>query len=255
VVGSIVTAISDVIAARGFTPGVFEERSNSAVSLFEAVRLAHGMSAEDADVCYWNWRELRPYFIELWANLDLEASRLAGRPMKAVVWAYPEDRTVEQVLDLLSAVDEALGSSTILSGERRPIPSGMISGNKIRGALSTTIGVLAVATASRVNDVIRQVLDATEAGAADEALLSHLDDRVGLADEAHETRDTGVVSKTLSRYSLHLAKEVAAVTDTRQWTYRDFLEHLVSAERAGMSDHELGQWMTAQIRERASTTS
>jgi len=237
--GAIVEAIVEQIRLAGFVPSELRPSTDDERSLFTAVRLAHGMRTDDADVCYWNWRSLRAQLLTVWGVLDAEASARQGRPIQAHVWTFSRQRTEAEVLDLLGACDHLLADLPLIAAVRRPDAAGMISPDKPRGALSSTLGVLHIARGVPMAQVITDVLDGCQMTATNEVLLDHLDAIASQRCCIPGRSDRSAIPKLLCRY-------FGDALDERGWTYTQYLAHVMEHNWAGSSDHKLADWLTSK---------
>lgn len=235
--GVVMEAVADRLRKDGFVPRELRPPGSEERSLFSAVRLAHGMRVDDADVCYWNWREIRAHLLTVWGALDAEASERHGRPIQAHVWTFSKDRTLKEVLDLVAAADARRPDIEMIATVRRPDAAGMVAGNKPRGALASTLGVLHAAEELSMGQVISRVLDGFDVSATNESLLDHLD---RIADGGMGAQpDTSEIPKLLSRY-------FGETVEARRWTFAEFLAHVIGSSRAGLNDAELLDWLKLQ---------
>ena len=128
--GVVLEAVIDRLRSDGFIPKELRVPRSEERSLFTAMRLVHGMRVDDADVCYWNWQELRVHLIQVWSALDAESTERNGRPIQAHVWTFSKQRTLDEVIDLVEAADRRLPNLELLQGVRRPDAAGMVAANK-----------------------------------------------------------------------------------------------------------------------------
>ncbi len=232
--GVVMESVAEQLRKDGFVPMELRPPGSEERSLFTAVRLAHGMQVDDADVCYWNWREIRAHLLTVWGALDAEASERHGRPIQAHVWTFSKDRTLEEVLDLVAAADERRPDIEMIETARRPDAAGMVAANKPRGALASTLGVLHAADEQSMGRVISRVLDGFDVSEPNESFLDHLD---RLANHGVAARsDASEIPKLLSRYFGETGEE-------RGWTFAEFLAHVIEHSRAGLNDNELLAWL------------
>lgn len=235
--GVVMEAVADQLRKDGFVPRELRKPGSEEHSLFTAVRLAHGMRVDDADVCYWNWRGVRAHLLTVWGALDAEASARHGRPIQAHVWTFSKDRTFEDVLSLVAAADERLPEIQMITPVRRPDAAGMVAANKPRGALASTLGVLHSATGASMGQVISRVLDGFDVSAQNESFLDHLDSIAngGLGAQP----DNSEIPKLLSRY-------FGETVEDRRWTFAEFLAHVIDSSREGLDDNDLLGWLRLQ---------
>jgi hypothetical protein len=228
----------DGLASRSSTVGAEKE-----ASLFSAVRRAHGMRADDADVCYWNWMELREHLTLVWAALDKEATRRHERPIQAHVWALQEGRTLDQVVDLVRSASGSYTGGNLLTAVRRPKTS---SNDKIRSVLCTTMSIVASAQSSPMRAFINEVLIGTPESSTDEEVLLYLDSKAQNAQALEADFAIGRIPRLLSGYFAAERELVAGDPLAEQLTFRRFLSHLATQSAAHLSDEELTDWIAAR---------
>ena len=243
---NVFDAVAAELRKEGFTPGSKAEKDSPGLTLFAAVRRVHGMDPEDADVCYWDWRTLRSHLVQVWQALDAEAGIRAGIKTQAVAWAYPANRDLAAVLDLLESASRAMPQLEPLQALPRAVSAGMVAGRKPRGAISSTLGVLHVATQRPFGLLFASVLATIVPGTSNEMLLDRLDEMARSLDSVPGQPDTSTIPRLLSRY---FAQGVES--EVSLWsTYVEFLEHVTDGGRDQLSDDELAEWLLARAPER-----
>lgn len=246
---NVFDAVAIELRTEGFTPGAKAEKDSPGLTLFAAVRRVHGMDPEDADVCYWGWRTLRSHLTQVWQTLDAEASARAGVKTQAVVWAYTADRDLATVLDLLDSASRAMPHLEPLRALPRPASAGMVASRKLRGAISSTLGVLHVTTQRPFGLLLDRVLATTSPSASNEELLDRLDEMALELDAVPGQSDASTIPRLLSRY-FGEGRE----SEFSPWsTYVEFLQHVADAGRIQLSDTELHDWLLERSPEKVVT--
>jgi len=221
----------------GFVPRERAGVADDDKTLFAAVRRAHGMRPDDADVCYWNWKGLRANLSSIWAVLDQEATVRNGKTIQAHVWTFSKDRTIDEVLSLIEAADTQLEACEVMTAARRPEPVSMIAADRPRGALMSTMGVLHVALAAPMTEVLAQVLTRVPLGATNESSLGVLDEFARELDAIPGSSDKSLIPRVMSRY--FGSRPVTDGGMDHGWSFREFLVHLTEVTAPSAPDDGL----------------
>jgi hypothetical protein len=235
------SAIDAQLELDGFAPR--DTRSGDKErSLFSAVRRAHEMAADDADVLYWNWREMRAHLLTVWRALDEEASARNGRSVQAHVWTFSRSTTLRDVRALVAAADRRYTGGPLILGRRR---RGIDSAYKAAGAICSTLGVLRTAHGISTREILDLSLQQISEATSDEMALCMLDDYAfQLGAEGRVPRPREMV-KVLNRYYTELSSKVAADSDgvTPQWGFVPFVRDIVKHTREDIDDEALLAWL------------
>jgi len=180
--------ITDLVNESGFLPGeMAADRESQSLpgrgplpplTLFEAVRIGLGVPSDCvdyADVSFWNWKELRSAWTEVWAVLDELASSTSGSPIKAVAWAYPRARASSEVVELLHIAESSAPHLRAPLPAPRPHGSNMVNKGQISAAIANTLGVIRVAVGDPYCDFLPSLISED---ATDEEFLQRLDEFV-----------------------------------------------------------------------------
>lgn len=240
----VMSAIAAQLEADGFVPKELAELGGHERSLFSAVRLAHGMRSNDADVCYWNWQDLRPHLRAVWSALDAEATARHGSPIQAHVWTFSRARTLEEVRSLVEAADARYSGGKLIIAVRRPDAAGMLASDKPRGALLSTLGVLRLARGISMWQLLVDVHAVVDPSATNEAVLCHLDDLAASLGATPGRSDPTEVPKLLSRY--YGSQLTYDDPEKRPWSFIEFLHEVVEQAPRDPSDEQFLAWLKIQ---------
>jgi len=209
------------------------------------------MRSDDADVCYWNWRELRPHLSAVWSALDAEAAALHGSPIQAHVWTFPAARTLDEVRALVAAADSRYTGVKLVMAVRRPNAVGMLASDNSRGALMSTLGAIRLAAGISMWQLLADVASAIDPGAHNEAALSYLDDLAASTNAIPGEADQSEVPKVLSRY--YGSRLKSDDSQKRPWTFIDFVQHVVARAPTNSTDEQILRWLKVQSPDRVRT--
>jgi DNA polymerase III epsilon subunit-like protein len=248
---NVFDAARDQLLENGFTSGEDSIANPSNYTLFSAVRRANGMDPEDADVCYWNWKELREYLSVVWATLDRVATSRHGASIQATAWSYPAERNLSEVMELLNEAAEARPELEAVQAHRRP-RAAMTGVNKPRGAIATTLGLLQETRSDTFASLIHEVAGAVPADSLNEDLLLHIESMLNAAvtptDPVRRKASLSPVPKLLSSYFGEPQSEMQ-----QAWTnFAGFLHHVSLNNGPEVSDTDLVGWLHGKIRVRDS---
>jgi hypothetical protein len=130
------------------------------------------ISADLADVAYWDFEIYRGFLREVHCLLDDELSFQMSKRTNALVWASEIDRTESEIVNLLEKMQSSHPNmSAPPKAVKRPSANKMILEGKIFGAVGNTCSV-AVANGADYGDLFESL---TEQPRSNEDLLKHLD--------------------------------------------------------------------------------
>lgn len=252
---NVFTAASLQLAENGFVPGALsainskstvaealETASTKGLTLFDAVRRAHGMSPDDADVCYWDWQPLREHLLAVWTTLGGIASARNGSAIQATAWSSPPERTADEVQGMLAEASAIRPDIHVLETSRRP-KFGIIGANKPRGAALATLGLLSTARHTSYMQLLIEITSAVPAKTLNDDLLRHIDavlvDTGNGSTDVRHRKISADVPRLLSRYF----GEANDVEDRSWTTFAGFLHHVSDCCDHSWSDADLLHWL------------
>jgi len=189
------------ICETGFAPLAPLEKSKATYTLHNVIRDAIGMAerqevfldtpsdevssedretethitAENADVAYWDYKNLREFLSEIHQLMNLELSKRMGRNFNAVAWAHDPNRTEAEVLELFAKLQNEHPDLVVPSvAVKRPSARLMVQNKRVEAAIANTMAVL-VENGSEYGDLLDQCADLD---LSNEELLDFLDSKV-----------------------------------------------------------------------------
>lgn len=131
--------------------------------------------ADDADVSFWDFLNLRNYLRKITELIDAELLIITGKPTHFAVWDHDTNRTKQDVLSLFESLSEKHPNlATPPSAVLRPQAKDMVAKGKIESAIANTLAVL-VGNGMQYGDLLEEI--ANEA-MGNEELLLELDNQV-----------------------------------------------------------------------------
>lgn len=252
------------IGATGFAPVSKDQRFRQKYSLHTLIRDAIGMadrteirslsespfdinmeasakswsiSADSADVAYWDFQIHREFLIKINALIDEEVSKLVGRQMNAFVWASMSERREDEIVELLvNLCDKHPNLLSPPNAIKRPSSFQMVQEGKAYGAIGNTCAVIA-ANGVNYGDLFELM---AEIGNSNEKLLQSLDEYT-LSNEMDRTlvdRKSLVPKSFVSAHQSY--KNQIQKTSQSEPTMSDYLRFLqLSNNLSGNSDQTL----------------
>jgi len=133
------------------------------------------ISADDADVSYWNFLKLRIYLEEITVLIDAELSLLVGKNTHFTPWGSDNSRTQSEVISLLNSLSKKYPNlPPPPKAEARPQAKDMVGKGKIESAIANTLSVL-VGNGARYGEILDSI---AERLVDNEELLIELDKQV-----------------------------------------------------------------------------
>ena len=195
--GAIIQKINDV----GFSPLAPLQKSKTNYTLHNVVRDQLGMTeraqvalldaagkpritkpthelhitADLADVAYWDYRELREFLETVHQLMNDEVTKIVGRQSNALAWSHEPNRTQQEILILLEnlrAKHKHLSVPPI--AVKRPVAKNMVQKRLVWSAIANTCAVIA-GNGSNYSELFQ---DCAMSGLNDEFLLDMLDIRI-----------------------------------------------------------------------------
>ena len=192
--GLLITKIQET----GFAPLAPLEKSKATYTLHNVVRDAIGMAdrqeigisnddaesldedritethitADNADVAYWDYKVLRKFLVYVHELLNNEVSKQTNRQGNAIAWSHEPTRTQNEVIDLFMKLQKQFQNLEVPSQAiKRPSAKGMVQNKRVEAAVANTMAVL-VANGSDYGDLFDQI---AELEYGNEELLDYLD--------------------------------------------------------------------------------
>ena len=133
------------------------------------------ISADDADVSYWDFLTLRNYLEKITELIDTELSLLLGKNTHFAPWANDNSRTLSEVVSLLSSLSKKYPNlPPPPKAVARPQAKDMVGRGKIESAIANTLSVL-VGNGARYGEILDTI---AERLLDNEELLVELDKQV-----------------------------------------------------------------------------
>jgi hypothetical protein len=133
------------------------------------------ITADLADVAFWDYRELRAFLETVYQLMDNEVTRMLGKQTNAVAWSHEPDRTQLEILGLMKNLQAQNGSLAVPpTAAKRPVAKNMIQRRLVWSAIANTCAVL-VGNGSNYSELFQ---DCAMSGLNDESLLDMLDSRI-----------------------------------------------------------------------------
>lgn len=189
------------IRETGFAPLAPLEKSKATYTLHNVIRDALGMAerqdifldtpsdevpsedretethitAENADVAYWDYKKLRAFLSDIHQLMNLELSKRMGRNCNAVAWAHDPNRTESEILEFFAKLQNEHPDLVVPnSAVKRPSARLMVQNKRVEAAIANTMAVL-VENGSEYGDLLDQCADLD---LNNEELLDFLDSKV-----------------------------------------------------------------------------
>lgn len=234
-----IPAILRQLEIDGFVAKGQESAGQDERSLFSAVRRAHGMLPDNADVCYRNWLELRVHLRNVWSALDAEATHRYGRRIQAHVWALLHERTPREVSELVAAAQSRFIGGELLIALPRPTMSKVPASDKCRGSLCITVELVRQMRGVSSAEVLADAVEGTSTGSSDEDVLRWLDSMV--PDEHDQEPEPTEIPRALSRY--YGVQLSLAGTDSPPVTFRQMANEMLGHWSSTPTDDQLLAWI------------
>lgn len=247
----------------GFAPLAPLQKSKSTFTLFNAVRDLCGMTerievtipdkrsatkdvsttkethvvSDEADVSFWNYKELRAYLDLIFDLINEGVSNEVGSKTDAVAWSHDPSRTKSEVIEVMRELQKIHPNlDPPPHAIRRPKAKQMVQIGKVEAAIGNTCAVLN-AGGSNYGDLFETM---SHCNLTDESLLDFLDDLVyqqGL--DTMVTDKTSLVPKSLVKtYVSYRAR--TRNQKQKSCTMADFLGLLSEADNlSGNSDETI----------------
>jgi len=239
----VLASMRDQLNSDGFLPfGSIKlgKRMSPGTTLHEVFRTSMGMKPEDSVYMYWEWQELKPFVSGFWEALDLAASKIQKRRTTAVAFAYPEERTLVEILELLESVSFA-EQRIQNSVSRRPTrnEASVRYVGKLLGACLHTLAILEKTYSLGYGDLLSSL---ALSPVANVELLRILDDKVlkaGIPYEELQPPDIVLIPRALG-WAYEMVNSERAREDETQLTLAEFIiETDSSANWSGLSDQSV----------------
>jgi hypothetical protein len=185
--------IAEEITRNGFEPRPKENGRGSALTLYEAVRLAGRLDQRHALIRWANHDELQEAVGNVAARLDWALSESVGRSARAEPWSMAEGRTEHEVMTLIEAATSVhcpLANAALPTPVDRLAVEGVVGIGKYRGAISIE---MSTRSSDGYGPLVARMLDQTSNG-VDSALLRWLE-----AQPSSGHPDTGPFPSMFSR--------------------------------------------------------
>jgi hypothetical protein len=156
------------------------------------------ITADLADVAYWDFREIRAFIAMIHELMNEEVSKLIGKPSNALAWSHDQERTQAEILAMLENLHSKNNDLAIPRiAEKRPVAKNMIQKRLVWSAIANTCAVI-VGNGAQYGELFTKC---ATSGLNDESLLDMLDDQI---------RENGLDRKLIDSESLVPRSLVAA---------------------------------------------
>lgn len=106
---SVILKAANLIANRGYISAKAAKSTNpwssGPLTLHSALRISCDMDPADSVFAYWQWRDVRSLLDSVWGSLDDRVAQVSGERLPSIVWANQDDRSAEEVVELLKGVN------------------------------------------------------------------------------------------------------------------------------------------------------
>jgi hypothetical protein len=219
--------VIDLIGTDGWASQAVDDSKTRPRTMFQAVRLAAGISVQDvdnADVTYWNWRELRLLFATVWEALDayVKEAKIGSGP--AVLELSRIDATPAVIKQAVGGARKVFPSLDSIVAQKRPSARNVINPGKVDHAIANTLAVMVASSGlpyGEYLDAIRQF-----GGSSDEDSLAYLD---SIVDELSFNRSAIDKESWIPRELLRARNAIRIKTGDEAMSLKSFLVQLDSS--------------------------